>query len=137
MSTLQRWRHCYVLGYHEDTHHSNTRTEIVSAVTKISRLMPYRNAASERTFPKGNAIGKKQCSLLALDAMWMLFPLLTNHPMGRTLVCTTPAVLCMSKKATMNNDLTSLTAPQMFKSYHVTSFIVHNIAFIDQLDTLV
>ena len=104
MSNLQRWRHCYVLGYHDDTHHGNTRTGIVSAIMKISRLMPYCLAASEQTFPKGNTIGKKQCSLLALDAMWMPFPLLTNHPMGRTLVCTTPAVLCV-QKATMINDL--------------------------------
>ena len=62
---------------------------------------PRSHAASERTFPKGNTIGKKQCSLLALDAMWLPFSLLTNHPMGRTLVCTTPAVFYVQKS---NNE---------------------------------
>ena len=41
-----------VLHCHWDSHHYRTRTEIASAVMKISLLMPISNAASERTFSK-------------------------------------------------------------------------------------
>ena len=41
-----------VLHCHWDSHHYRTRTEIASAVMKISLLTPISNAASERTFSK-------------------------------------------------------------------------------------
>ena len=58
-----------VLSCHVDSHHYMTRIEIVSAVMKISRLMPHSNAASERTFSQGNInkIGKEYCSELILE----------------------------------------------------------------------
>ena len=58
-----------VLYCHWDSHHYRTRTEIASAVVKISLLTPISNAASERTFSPRNKIGKEHCSELALDTM--------------------------------------------------------------------
>ena len=60
---------CGVLSCHGDSHHCMTGTEIMSAVMKISRLMPHSNAASERTFSKGNKIGKEHCSELVLETI--------------------------------------------------------------------